>query len=70
MKDKAFKNKCCIPPQELVTLATALSIALTNGLNSEEIEALSNFLELLSVQVAVIGAQQQFCKKGETELII
>ncbi len=70
MKDKAFRHNCCTPPQELVSLATALSIALTNGLNTEEIEAVSNFLELLSVQVAVIGAQQKFCKKGITDLVI
>ena len=70
MKDDTAKRQCCPSPQEVLTLATTLSILLTNDLTADEAANLSNFINLLSVQVAVVAEQKRFCNKGEPEVLV
>ncbi len=70
MPDNSSKNKrCCLPPEQFVTLATTLAIALSQGLTTAEIDSLSNFFDTLSTQLAAISAQKSFCKGDEPTLI-
>ncbi len=64
------QKKDCLPPEELLTLATAISIALTQGLSIKEIDNLSNFFSLLSVQTAAISSQKSYCSGEGTQLIV
>lgn len=71
MSDKTSKKKrCCLPPEEFVTLTTAFAIALSRGLAVEEIESLSNFFDALSVQLAAIAAQKEFCEGEGSEIVV
>ena len=70
MKDSAKKRRCCPSPQEVLTVATALSILLTEDLTSAEATNLSNFLNLLSVQVAVVAEQKRFCGEEEPQILV
>ncbi len=70
MEDSAKKRKNCPSPQEVLTVATTLSILLTEGLTAEEATNLSNFLNLLSIQVAVVAEQKKFCGEEEPQILI
>ncbi|MFA9382025.1 MAG: hypothetical protein ACERKO_13300 [Acetanaerobacterium sp.] len=71
MKEKKpQKRRDCIPPEEFVALATALAITLTRGLSTAEIDSLSNFFQLLAVQIAAISSQKSFCSGEGSDLLV
>ncbi len=67
--DKSKNKRCCLPPEQFVTLTTTLAIALSQGMTTAEIDSLSNFFETLSIQLAAISAQKSFCQGDEPTLI-
>lgn len=52
----SFSNS--IGPDQLTLLATLIGIILSNDLDSDELNALGNFIELIGQAVLTIAAQQ------------
>ncbi len=71
LADKSNQDRrCCLPPEQFITLATALAITLSQGLTTDEIDSLSNFFDLLSTQLAALSSQKSFCEGEGTQLIL
>ena len=55
----------CPPGSEFVVLASSLAIALSEKLNADEMNLLSNFFNALGDNLAILAAQRAACGKPD-----
>lgn len=57
----------CLSPNDLAALATSIAIILTQNLDEETQEVVSNFLQAVGQTMCLISAQVENCKEEEDE---
>lgn len=54
-------NKCCTSPEEVITIALALTVLFAQNLNKTELETLVNILGILATNLSGIVTQIDIC---------
>lgn len=55
-------SDCCVPGENLAYLAATTAVFLSNSLNANEIDVLSNFLDAVADSLELIAAQRSACE--------
>lgn len=56
-----------ITPNELAIVSTAVAIAISEGMDADDLNVIGNFLETVATNILTIAAQKEYIQKSQED---